>query len=118
PLVVINIQVSTAVPIIDSPSRVNLAIILPDYNAIRIFRYLCFALRIADPNLPEVFRNPDIAIFPADGAESDRSMLSPLVATLTILERRRAGTRESDSIVEGVLQYKREFVLVASKASF
>lgn len=99
-------------------SRLRLAIILPDFTAIRIFRHLCFVLRRTDPDLPEVYRNDDIAFFPADGGGSDRSHLSPLTATLTILEHEHAEGRDSDSIVASVLAGKNAFIIVTTKATF
>lgn len=107
-------------PLPRSPSRVSLAIILPDDNRIAIFRRLCFALRTADPDLPEVYKNPEIAYFPANGGPTafDRSEFSPLLPVLTILERSFANGRESDSIVESVLSGRNDFTLVTSKATF
>lgn len=107
-------------PVLRSPSRISLAIILPDNNRIAIFRRLCFALRMADPDLPEVCKNPGIAFFPASGRPTafDRSRFSPLMPVLTIHERSSADGRESDSIVESILSYRNDFTLVTSKATF
>lgn len=101
-----------------SASHLRLAIVLPDFTAIQVFRHLCFALRRADPDLPEVYRNDSVGFFPADGAGSDRRHLSPLIATLTILEREHAADRDSDSIVASVLTGKNQFSLVTTKATF
>jgi len=107
-------------PRLTPPSRVSLAIILPDDNTVAIFRHLCFALRMADPDLPEVYKNPSVAYFPANGGPTafDRSVFSPLLPVLTILERREASGRESDSIVESILSGRNDFTLVTSKATF
>ncbi len=120
---VVDVSIISYSVVISSPtiaSRTRFAIILPDFPAIAIFKHLCFALRMSDPHLPEVFKNPEIAVLPSGGGPVgwDLGDLTPGIPMLTLIERRGASGRKSDSIVEGGLRGQRRFVLVTRKSTF